>query len=65
MSRSSSHLIAMLMLVAGLKAATPVQEPTVRMSFTKAPLIEVLNVYQLLTERAVLVSKELRDKRLA
>ena len=60
MVRSLAILVAVA-CAAPLFGKTP-EEPTVKMSFNKARLIEVLNLYQVLTDRPVLVSKELQDR---
>lgn len=48
-------------LIAGL-AANPPQQPSVSINFTKAPLADVLNLYQVLTHRPVLVSDKLGQR---
>lgn len=61
MLRGLAVLIVVVACAAPLFAGPP-EEPTVKMSFNKSRLVEVLNVYQLLTDRPVLVSKEFRDR---
>ncbi len=60
MLRVLSVSLLLVAFVARLPASPP-QEPQVTMNFPNAPLAEVLSLYELLVNRTVLVSEELRE----
>lgn len=64
MRPSSAALFCLFSVVASL-AANPPQESGVSMNFTKAPLGDVLKLYEVLTDRPVQATEQLRRRRVS